>query len=461
MISLPIDIQVLILPLLTSTSLISLSQTNRHFRQIIDPQRKHYVNRLLELECLPEYGGEVTINEHAKIIVPSGTVSYACTHCLKIIPHTRFDNHALLRLRFRKPPAESRASQQLCGWVGGDAKAQGLKRQADRRNDTVMNWISQNSSAGIPEPKLLELYKIGSARNRRCCNECKFLTGFWSRNAGIGSEFWGGPHRNSNVGTAEVPVVKGRQRRCHDSTERYFWGLFPVAADSEYPWRWKIYREENCDWWTLWSIRCPGCATWQERAGFRRGGGYGVKATPADPDVWREPGWDGPHFEEWRCNRCLAASHGKEELGRQLLAFWKRLVEYEISMFKQLVPAGWYAVGTIEHATQKKHSWAQIVKMDSDSSQLAGKVPTAEEVARMDVEQRRPYYKILKRWLDSLEDPESTLSAVMNRHWFRPWSNEYEILEKRIEDLEMYTKTLEADPGKLVDFALGEYASLV
>ncbi|KAN0099038.1 hypothetical protein V8E51_014701 [Hyaloscypha variabilis] len=461
MISLTIDIQVLILPFLTSTSLISLSQTSQHFRQLIDPQRKDFVNRLLELECTPECGGEVTINEHAKIVIPLGTVSYACTNCLKIIPHTDFDNHALLRLRFRKPPPESRVSQQLCGWMSGDAKAQGLKRQIDLRNDTLSNWMSQNSSSGIPASKLLELYKIGSARNRRICNECKFITGFWSRNAGILSQSWRGKHRNSNIGTAAVPVVKGRQRRCHDSTERYFPGLFPIAADSEYPWRWKIYREENCDWWTLWSVRCPGCATWQERAEFRNGGAYGVKATPADPDEWRQPGWDGPHFEEWRCNRCFATSLGKEQLGRELLAFWKRLVDWELSMFNQLLRVGWYAVDAIEDATKKKYSWAQIVKRDSVSSQLLRKVPTAEEVSKMEVEQRRHYYRILKRWLNNLDDPAAVLGDMMDRHWFRQWSNEYETLEKRIEDLETYTNILEADSGKLVSFALDRYPLLV
>jgi hypothetical protein len=203
----------------------------------------------------------VTINEHAKIIIPSTreTVLYACTHCLKLIPHTSFDNHALLRLRFRKPPSESRAGQQLCDWTGGYAKAQGLKSQADLQNDTLSNWIWQNSLSSIPESKLLELYKICTTRNRRTCNECKFVTGFWSRNAGIRSQSLTRNHRSSNVGTANVPVITGRQRRCHDSIERYFWGLFPISADAEYPWRRKIYRGENGDWWTLWYIRCPGC----------------------------------------------------------------------------------------------------------------------------------------------------------------------------------------------------------
>lgn len=458
MISLPIDIQVIILPLLTSTSLISLSQTNQHFRRLIAPQKSQFVNRLLELECLPENGGEITINEHAKIIVPERTVSYACTNCLKIVPHTRFDNHALLRLRFRKPPPESRAGQRLCGWTSGDAKAQGLQRQTDLRNDTLKNWIWQHSFSELPESRLIELYKIGTTRDRRICNECKFVTGFWSRNAGVGSQRWRGRKRNSNIGTVTVPVVKGRQRRCHDSTERYFWGLFPVADDAKYPWRFKFYREENCDWWTLWSIRCPGCAIWQERAAFRKGGGYGVKATPADSDGWREPGWTGPHFDEWRCNRCFEKSAGKEELAKELLTFWKRLVEYELEQWYYLLAAGWRPVDVIKEATKDKYSWEMIVKRDNVSSQLSRKIPAPVDIAKMDAVQRRHFYGIFKRWFSSLDNPEEVLGEnLMNRIWFKRWLIEYDFLEDRIEEMENCTKILEADPGRLVTFALNQH----
>jgi hypothetical protein len=339
MISLPIELQIQIIPLLTSTSLIALSQTNRHFRRLIDPQKRQFVNRLLELECFPEYGGEVTINEQAKIIVPPGYVAYACTYCLKILSHTHFDNHSLLRLRFRKPPPESRVGQQLCGWSSGDAKAQGLKRQADLLSDSLMNWFD---SSAVPDPtstKWTQLYHIGANRNRRMCNECKFATGFWARNVGVTRRNWGVRSRCSNVGTATVPVVAGRQRRCHDSTERYFPGLFPVGPEEQYPERWKIYRKANCDWWTLWSIRCAGCGVWQERAAFRKGSAYGVKATPADPDSWRPENWDGPHFEDWRCNHCHMNAVGRKELIRELLEFWKRLVKFEVSMFHHALPS--------------------------------------------------------------------------------------------------------------------------
>ncbi len=101
------------------------------------------------------------------------------------------------------------------------------------------------------------------------------------------------------------------------------------------------------------------------------------------------------------------------------------------------------------------------MKIDSVSSQLLREIPTGQDVAKMNTEQRRYYYKIFKRWLDNLEDSDTELGDVMDKQWFRRWANEYEILEKRIEDLETCTKILEADPERLVSFSLDRYASLV
>ena len=129
-------------------------------------------------------------------------------------------------------------------------------------------------------------------------------------------------------------------------------------------------------------------------------------------------------------------------------------------MYNQSLPMGWYVVDGIEKATGGKHSWSQIVKRDSVSSQLLRNVPSGDQVAKMDNEQRRHYYGIFKRWFDTLEDPEALLGDLMDRHWFRPWSKECEILEKRVADLKKYTNALEGDPAILVRFALNAYASL-
>lgn len=204
MLSLPVDIKVLILPLLDFTSLISLAQTNRHFRQLIDPQHCHFVGRLLQIECLPEHGGEVTIDPWT--VFPD-TIRYACTRCLKLLPHIRFDNRLLFGIKSKKPPQGCEAANQLCEWTGGDAKAQGLKRQAKIQNDKLeYARLLENSYPATQEA--INALNIGKARNKRICIECKFLAGFWARTTRM------------NVRTSLVPVIKSRQKASHDFTER-------------------------------------------------------------------------------------------------------------------------------------------------------------------------------------------------------------------------------------------------
>lgn len=279
MLSLPVDVQVLILPLLNFTTLISLSQTNRHFRQLIDPQKEHFIGRLLELECLPENGGEVipfpyTINPR-----------YTCAHCIKLLSHTKFDNHSLLRHRYRKPPLNTTAT---CNWTSGDAKARGLHRQAQIRAEKQSLIAQKEKEKEIPDhhfyfplptlrPTQPPLDVLGTSRHKRMCNSCRFATGFWAQNVGVRD--WGKRNANSNVGSATVPVIKNRKRVYHDASERFFPGLFPY--DGQYPSVRRVYRERDLGYaiWTLYSVRCPRCEVWREFAAFGRPAMH--KACPA------------------------------------------------------------------------------------------------------------------------------------------------------------------------------------
>ncbi|KAI9049396.1 hypothetical protein LZ554_006430 [Drepanopeziza brunnea f. sp. 'monogermtubi'] len=454
MATLPLEIYLLILPLLSATSLVAFAQTNRYFRNLINPDRELLVNRLLELECLPQYGGgEVTINAKAKIIVPSGLVAYACTRCLRIVPHTHFDNHALLRLRFRKPPPGSRVAGKSGGWVSGNAKTRGLHRQAELRSDTLENWMRRIDPATHSTAEWKALYHIGTDRRRRWCNECKFVTGVWARASSYRSG-WESSLRTSNIGPVDVPVIKGRHRRCHDSTERFFWDLFPLADDAECPWRFQVHRRENCDWWTLWWIRCPGCTVWQEVAAFRRGQGSAVKATPSDPEFSLEGGQ--AQFEHWRCNHCFVAEHGEEELWWELMEFWEEKVDYEVTMFRSNLEDTFGVLDWIEDATEGRYSWASILAMDSISSpQPLTEVPTGRELQEVtDDSARRQYYMILKRWYHTLDHPEEVLGRLLNENFFRSWIDGYEVLEKRVKKLLRRTQMLQQDRSILIRYAL-------
>jgi hypothetical protein len=445
LLSLPFDLQILIIPLLDFTSLISLSQTNHHFQHLINPQRQHFIGRLLEIECLPEHGGEIILNPH-KVFPP--TVRYVCTHCLKVLPHTRFDNHSLLRLRYRKPPPGSRAAGQLCGWTGGDAKAQGLKRQAELKNDTFENWmLEEHPDLFSPTQELKDSFKIGTSRHKRTCNECKFHTGFWARNLNILG--WGVRNANQNVGTASVPVIKSRQLYTyHDSSERFFPGLFPYA--DQFPEHRRIYREYHMSFvpWCLYSIRCPGCERWQELAAFRQKRGY--KSTPRDASQWNLAGWEGPKFEEWRCNSCVAALSGEEELGKQLLAFWKSFADPGAAYLDYKLQGGWYYVDCLE--SDKAFSWEEIYKRARVDSQLLRTIPGPLDIAKMDAAGRKEHFGIWKRYFEEKGQPVH--GSLADNPWFRQWTKGYEIMEKRADFLRACTEKVEANPGILVEYAL-------
>ncbi|KAK0752607.1 hypothetical protein B0T18DRAFT_405207 [Schizothecium vesticola] len=59
LLSIPVKVLCAIFVLLDSISIIATSQTSRALRTIIDPTRHDFVQRLLVLELLPEYGGIV------------------------------------------------------------------------------------------------------------------------------------------------------------------------------------------------------------------------------------------------------------------------------------------------------------------------------------------------------------------------------------------------------------------
>src|ERR1051326_5609099 len=105
---LPREIHEQIVTFLDPIGLISLSQTCGYFRTVIKPDRHHFVQRLLALELVPEYGGPIPNIMPAPpfsatvIEPPLGDIQawkfmrYACVGCLKLLPPARFANQCLL-----------------------------------------------------------------------------------------------------------------------------------------------------------------------------------------------------------------------------------------------------------------------------------------------------------------------------------------------------------------------------
>ncbi|RYP19799.1 hypothetical protein DL765_003145 [Monosporascus sp. GIB2] len=159
--TLPIEAQCAIFRLLDPVGLISASQTCKSFRGIITLERRHFVERLLALECLEEHGGPSAIfRARDNALQPNWndekweSMRWACTGCLRLLPHRHFDNHSLLRLGYRKPVAGSPAAVTPSSWepsgkIISDA-ARKRRRDAERSElkmlkrryaiATTLNW---------------------------------------------------------------------------------------------------------------------------------------------------------------------------------------------------------------------------------------------------------------------------------------------------------------------------------
>ncbi|KAK0622828.1 hypothetical protein B0T14DRAFT_564243 [Immersiella caudata] len=187
-----------------STSLISLSQSSRWFRTLIQPSRENFVRRLLALELLPEESPEWRANKHA------------CLSCMKLRNHMCFDNGSILSLRMRKPLPGSREAARLeeTDWQSfnrGERQKRERKRAAQERQSLNMeregyhfycNAGYRLTDAFENQALLAELRISGTERYKRTCIECKLA--------------------RSSLQTA---VFKSREVPFTDALERHFPGL--------------------------------------------------------------------------------------------------------------------------------------------------------------------------------------------------------------------------------------------
>jgi len=119
----PVEVLYAIFVLLDHISIIAASQTSRALRTIIDPTRHDFVQRLLALELLPEYGGIAPRfrSRNSSVIPPTDNlkwrrIKYAYSLCLQLRSHMYFDNHSVLRLQLRKQPPGSREATKFTTW---------------------------------------------------------------------------------------------------------------------------------------------------------------------------------------------------------------------------------------------------------------------------------------------------------------------------------------------------------
>jgi len=335
---LPLELLFKIIPLLEPIALISLSQSNRYFRAIIAPRKKNFLERLLALELVPQYGGIIPVFPLREMpITPSfddldawRDVKYACSVCLKLRSQLAFDNHSILRLRLRKPPPGSAAAEALTSWEPYcDVKTRWKRRKilmSDHASiaaelSTLLTILSPHQASDFDDDiNEAQTFLAGTQRHKRACNDCRAARQDFYRNT------------DSNIGDATTLVIKSRPQTFNDAVDRYFPGLVPAISSCHgAPIRARYYsinRTSNA--WATYTVRCCACLDWQELANFRQGGIYTFV-----------PNWNGHGFSTWRCNRCIYGKYGPHELGRQLFSFWISIAWDELMDFYGADIEGW------------------------------------------------------------------------------------------------------------------------
>lgn len=411
--TLPTELQFAIIRYLDPIALISLSQTNTHFRQTVNPKKTHFLERLLALECVESIGGPpITFSRCGTLdpdrLSPEWEANrWACSSCMRLLPQRHFATQALSRLAYRKPVAGSPAADAVTSWEPTQRSSRGGKKKKSKKgrkkgNDEKESHGSEHSS--IPDEELqmrrrygvamsqvwgqrrrddhgtilhgsqltkrfedlremgfeefygmtydefqdmpderegeiidrerqaIEMVRAGSKRHLRRCLECRFQRGEFRGTCG---------RKNGNIGTAQVPMVRGRVKYYGLVVDRYFPGV-SEALETKRPELdapvFVIYREGAVDMpWTQYKVRCPGCGQWKELRAFRFAGLW-PRWQPMEMyshygHVYdRYPNWDENTVTEdamngMACNHCFAEQNGREALGKELVAWLGALIE--------------------------------------------------------------------------------------------------------------------------------------
>ncbi|KAJ7260160.1 hypothetical protein C8J57DRAFT_1072452 [Mycena rebaudengoi] len=449
--SLPTEILCAIIRLVDPIGLISLSQSSRALRALIQPSRDDFVQRLLALELDPALGGIVCFRSRDNNLTPPWdnaevwkAIRFTCVGCMKLLPHTRFSNQNLLQLRRRKPPPGSREANRITDWeplADGDAKARGLRLQKRMRSEqedraAVRFELERSSAAEVltvdKRDAWAEAVLGGVHRTRRRCNECRFRRGEFARPT------------HANAGTAAVPVLKSRRLEFTNALDRYFPGLLPRIPLEMVPLLFRVQKDDvRMELFTLYHARCPGCAVWQELGAFRE-----CRQQLQGEDV----------FATLLCNRCLCARHGRAHLGEKLAVFAATLLDAVYERTEYQLRFGWRALEEIFRLSRRKKKrfspvfqeiiadlpWVEAKNMGDGQKTLDFDRCNPDDLRR----------RIVRlRVLVETEMTEEKRKEFLRNPWFRLWLEDYEkneLWDAMLKEV----RSISTHPNALVDFVL-------
>lgn len=312
---LPIELQCSFIRLLDPIGLISLSQTSKHFRRLINPTEEHFAGRLLQVETLEEYGGPTSSVEHYEVSLllnycqsDRKEIRWACTSCLRLLPRRCFRNRYILRLDYKKPMRDDPLLDKATSWEPV------VKEEQVREEWTFpKHWIRDR----------------GTSRQNRRCLKCEYDRGELS------------PDMTGLSGNAQVPVQINRTALFYTELDRYFPGVseylgceIPPAVEHI---RFGIIFGSPAAIdpfaWEMRMVRCPECTRWKEMRDFRLQVRHLREARCREEEYKLTEGEYGDResmdtlLKDACCNACFAKAHGRVELGRALGSWFRELID--------------------------------------------------------------------------------------------------------------------------------------
>ncbi|KAM7187773.1 hypothetical protein V8F20_010830 [Naviculisporaceae sp. PSN 640] len=488
---------------LDPASLISLSQANKFFRWFINPQRTHFVQRLLALELLPEHGGLVpSFHARENKIIPWtddpawDTNRYACPGCLRLLTHRMFDNHSILGLALRKPPPGSEEATRLTDWEPlGDEAARWKRIQAHNNSERqrLLRFRSQYTTAtrsdgdGVHNNFLAEsddedsdeddrqaeeAEKVlcGRSRHRRLCLECKRSRGVYARRT------------RCNVGTSDVPIILTRQVHAPDEISLFFPRSLHGVPEPPRPRVMRVLRP-GCTvaLVTPVVVFCPGCSTWQDMLAFRKHS-LTILHLPADPtSYWNRDPEDSvkAHYSRLRCNHCLASDLGIEALGKELLQLFGNLADRSLSEAQGRLIWGWQNfIGEFFQSPSSSHGLLNQDEYRDARDRIFGpkrkaamlrcqklcdtaygpakqgtrKIHTFDAPAREAAKELSRLLNDLRKFLRDEVKPAHR--AEVTDSWQGAWLEDYEDHEQIVWYTHHILASVRNNPQRLVDYAL-------
>lgn len=464
--TLPTEILDLVFRLLDPIGLVSTSQTNQRFRDLIQPTRIHFEERILALECQESISG---ITPHFQ--TRDNTISpdwinpqweqmrWACPGCLRLLPHTMFDNHSLLRFAYRKPLPDHPAANMPTIWEPtgfgrrkGRHRPQNAPSKEDRHkynivlscrcyreqnmtqlhkrleifqeqgfesfhNMTLTDFTDltngQETRLLDHEASIIEAQHCGYKRRLRRCLECLYKLKKHR------------PRRNGDGGTLAVPIVESRHIEVPSFLDRYFPGFWKVLDNKRPPTNaptFMIYRSPTeAYWYTLQMIRCPGCAQWKEMRAFRIGhpshrwtcrvyrNGYDVNCH------WDMSAVTAESINNIRCPHCFIREHGRKAFGEDLLRWLNHALSFEKWDKHGNLTIGW---NRIKHRLQSTPGRAQAPQKELKTQML--RIASAQRVdpslSWLHAREESPI-----PYVPATEESWNNYNIAENRHYYDQW----------------------------------------